>query len=153
MCERICVCMWGVCVKNKLFAAAQVFWFAEKRLCYVCWWVHYNVRMQKGSGEINCPLEILLCFTDNRQVLCVCVYVFVCNLNSGVHIPTLLTLPPLYCWPASQLHQPSNRSTPLTLIYINTSIRVRRSEWERKEKEQGRQQLNCNKIEWQWQTD
>lgn len=32
--------------------------------------------MHKGSGEINCLLETLLCFADNRQVLgvCVCVY-------------------------------------------------------------------------------
>lgn len=50
--------------------------------CTVC--VCKTVQLQKWSGEINCLLETLLCFTDNRQVLCVCG-----DLNRPVHIHSM----------------------------------------------------------------
>lgn len=79
-------------------------------------WADYTMCLYKGSDELNCLLETLLCFTDNSQVLCAVVSVYV--LHSGVGIGSILTLPLLWGWPASQLHQRSNRSTPLGLIYI-----------------------------------
>ena len=140
VCECVCVCVC-VCVCKTINCLQQLKCFGlQKTDCVVCVCVFIRFCiMQKGSGEINCLLETLLCFTDNRQVLCVLVCMCL-NLNSGVHILTLLTPSALWGWPASQLQQPPNRSKQLRLIYINTSMRVRWCQWERKK----RKETECN---------
>lgn len=122
----------------------------------MCVWNRINCKAWLCFGVMNTDCGVCVCvfiklcspkkrvrwkklFTGNVVMLhwykCAGVYVFVWDLNRLVHVLTLLTLSPLHGRPASQLHQTSHSSTALSLLCINVSGRVSRSNRDRRKSE------------------